>query len=74
MKTRLDCINEISLLQRLDHPNIVKFYTSFVECNELYIVLELADCGDLAQLIKHFRKIKKTIPERRIWGYFKQVK
>lgn len=73
MKTRLDCINEISLLQRLDHPNIIKFYTSFVECNELYIVLELADCGDLAQLIKHFRKIKKTIPEKRIWGYFKQI-
>lgn len=73
MKTRLDCINEISLLQRLDHENIIKFYTSFVESNDLYIVLELADCGDLAQLIKHFRKIKKTIPEKRIWSYFKQI-
>lgn len=73
MKTRLDCINEISLLQRLDHQNIIKFYTSFVEHNELYIVLELADCGDLAQLIKHFRKVKKTIPEKRIWSYFRQI-
>jgi len=73
MKTRLDCINEISLLQRLDHQNIIKFYTSFVEHNELYIVLELADCGDLAQLIKHFRKVKKSIPEKRIWSYFTQI-
>jgi serine/threonine protein kinase len=73
MKTRLDCINEISLLQRLNHTNIVRYHTSFLESNALYIVLELADCGDLAQLLKHFRKLQRTIPERTIWQYFRQI-
>ena len=73
MKTRLDCINEISLLQRLNHTNIVRYHTSFLEANSLYIVLELADCGDLAQLLKHFRKVQRSIPERTIWQYFRQI-
>lgn len=34
---------EASLLSRLDHPNIVAFWESFVTGSNLYIVMEFAD-------------------------------
>lgn len=40
------------MLKDLDHPNIIKLHTWFVENDNLYLVLELASGGDLLKLIE----------------------
>lgn len=72
-KAKSDCVKEVALLQKLDHPHIIKYHTSFFWDGELNIVLELADGGDLAKFIKCFRQHGKLVPEPTIWRYFSQV-
>lgn len=46
---------------------------SFVENKELQIVLELADAGDLAQLLRYCQRQHRLLVEKTIWHYFVQL-
>lgn len=72
-QTRMDFKKEVELLRRLKHPNIINCLDSFMERNEMYIVLEYAGGGDLSKLIKYFRKKNQLIVERTILKYFTQI-
>jgi hypothetical protein len=68
-KQRKNVINEVSILRRIRHRHIVRYYTSFVEKDCLYLVLEFVDGGDMHQLVeKHFAE-KHYIPEETLWRY-----
>jgi len=73
LKARVDCMKEIQLLRQLNHPNVICYLSSFVENNELQIVLELADAGDLTQLLRHCHREHRLLKEKTIWRFFTQL-
>ncbi|CAF0865085.1 unnamed protein product [Adineta steineri] len=68
-----DCKREVFLLQQLDHPNIIKYISHFIDNNDLYIVLELASEGDFSKMFRSFRKNNKLLNEKTIWKFFCQI-
>lgn len=56
------------LLKDLNHPNIIKLHTSFVDHEYLYLVMDFASQGDLMQLInKQKQKGQFYFSEKEIW-------
>ena len=54
-------LQEINILSKLDHPNIIKIYEYFITSRSIYIVMELVDGGELFDEIvkaKHFSEVK----------------
>lgn len=45
--------NEVTILSSLEHPNIIKYYESFMDDQDLYIVMQYAQKGDLHSVF-HF--------------------
>eukprot|EP01060_Flectonema_neradi_P008649 TRINITY_DN16179_c0_g1_i1.p1 TRINITY_DN16179_c0_g1~~TRINITY_DN16179_c0_g1_i1.p1 ORF type:complete len:566 (+),score=73.42 TRINITY_DN16179_c0_g1_i1:31-1698(+) len=68
---RRETMREASMLQRLDHPNVIKYIDSFDTRDSLRIVTEYAAKGDLSQLIQSRRG--KRMPEKRILDLFLQI-
>jgi len=68
-----NCEREVGLLKQLDHPNIIKYSDSFFTPEKLCIILELADTGDLQQVIRQCKAHNVYIAEKTIWGYHYQL-
>lgn len=51
-KQRDKCLREVEIMKKLSHPHIIQFIDSFIHNNELIIVTEWAERGDLKKLIK----------------------
>ena len=51
-RSREKCLREIKLLQSLNHANIVRYVDSYIDNNELIIVLEFAEGGDLKGCVR----------------------
>jgi len=66
-KQQRECYREVGILKKVNHPNIIKYYSSFLEKNNLYIIMEYAENGDLYSLIKHYKKHNKHFEEINIW-------
>ena len=53
--------NEIKILSRLDHPNIMKIYEFFEDKNNFYIITEYCDEGDLASKMDKEGKFSELV-------------
>ena len=63
-KARERCIKEVKLLQTLPpHPCIIRFEGAFIDSNELYIVFEWAEHGDLRRLLKRAQVMALPKPQ-----------
>ena len=51
---QMAAINEVKLLSKMDHDNVVRYYESFIDESgaNLHIVMEYCDRGDLAGMMK----------------------
>ena len=67
IKKTQDKYNEINLLQKLSHPNLVEFISSFTDDNGIYIIMEYCQYGDLYTLLHSVRKKKVYVNEDIIW-------
>lgn len=72
-KKRERCLQEVKLLQQLDHPNIIQMLDAFIDENQLIIVFEWAPAGDLKRLIKKTAESGKPLDEAAIWNFFSQI-
>lgn len=60
-KGRDDMIyNEVKILKRLNHPNIVKLKEEFDQPKKLYLILELVQDGDLFDAISNVTKFSEV--------------
>jgi serine/threonine protein kinase len=73
-KERDACRNEVALLQRLNHPNIVAYKESFLakDSEQLSIVMTFCDGGDLGDRVA--RQKGKLFSEDQVLHWFVQVR
>ena len=70
-------------MSNLNHRNICKYYDSFIaNGNNLYLVMEYCDWGDLDQYLQRMNSIALTtqggtgwgdIGETKVWRFFLQI-
>ena len=68
-----ECYREVSILKKVSHKNIIKYYSSFLEQEILYIIMEYAELGDLYSLIKHYKKHSKYFDEFDLWKISSEI-
>ena len=68
-----DALNEIRLMASFDSPFIETFYEAKVVGTKLCIVSEFAEYGDLDNLIRKRKSIKKKFLEEDIWRFAVQI-
>jgi serine/threonine protein kinase len=73
-KARGRCLKEVKLLQTLPpHSAIIQYIDAFIDSNELYIVFEWAEHGDLRRLLRRAQESSTSLQEVQIWRYFIQI-
>merc|ERR1712153_142210 len=59
VKEREDALNEVRLLSSITHPQIVKYYESFVENNKLYIITECSRRRFIPKVAKESKEARE---------------
>ncbi len=65
-------MDEVSVLAKFNHPNIVKYHDCFMDDVYINIVMEYCNGGDLAGLLKS--RAGLLLPEDEVMALFVQVR
>lgn len=57
LKNQKEALKEAQILKKIRNSNVIRYYTSFVEDDHLYIVMEYAEGGDLATVKQVLEKL-----------------
>ncbi|KAF7662268.1 hypothetical protein LDENG_00239160 [Lucifuga dentata] len=67
-------ISELTIIkEQMTHPNVVKYYKTFLEGDKLYIVMELIEGVPLAEHFGSLKEKKQQCTEDKIWNIFIQM-
>ncbi|XP_072009703.1 serine/threonine-protein kinase Nek10 isoform X2 [Engystomops pustulosus] len=67
-------VSELTIIrEQLCHPNIVRYYRTFLENDKLYIVMELIEGAPLGEHLKSLKEKKQQFTEERLWYIFIQL-
>ena len=62
----------LQFLRTLDHPNLLKYYSSFLENNNYHIIMEYAENGNLKNFIKIHKILNQNIDEAKLSSIYYQ--
>ena len=66
-------ITQVEKLKNLNHPHILKYHKTFIESyDNLYMIMEHMNNGDLQSFIKAHQILQKKIKEEEIWNILLQ--
>ncbi|KAM3145271.1 hypothetical protein pb186bvf_002599 [Paramecium bursaria] len=71
-RERENALNEVRILASYNDPYIINYKDAFIEDNQLCIVMEFANGGDLQLKIKEAQK-SGSLPEKDIWKALHQI-
>ncbi|XP_062841367.1 serine/threonine-protein kinase Nek10 isoform X2 [Trichomycterus rosablanca] len=67
-------VSELTIIrEQMAHPNIVKYLKTFLECDRLYVVMELVEGAPLAEHFSSLKEKRQTFTEERVWNIFIQM-
>ncbi|XP_075275103.1 serine/threonine-protein kinase Nek10 isoform X2 [Opisthocomus hoazin] len=67
-------VSELTIIkEQLYHPNVVRYYRTFLEDDRLYIVMELIEGVPLGEHFHSLKEKQQQFTEERIWHIFIQL-
>ncbi|XP_078391824.1 serine/threonine-protein kinase Nek10 [Cetorhinus maximus] len=67
-------VSELTIIrEQLHHPNVVRYYKTFIENDRLYIVMELIEGAPLGEHFNSLKEKQQEFTEERIWNIFIQI-
>ena len=72
-KQKSEVQKEIKLLENMDHPNVITYFSSFTENGNFYIITEYLNGGSLEDVIKLLKEKGKVVDEKKVWDFLAQT-
>uniref|UniRef100_A0A8C6FXA5 NIMA related kinase 10 n=1 Tax=Moschus moschiferus TaxID=68415 RepID=A0A8C6FXA5_MOSMO len=67
-------VSELTIIkEQLYHPNVVRYYKTFLENDRLYIVMELIEGAPLGEHFSSLKEKRHHFAEERLWKIFIQL-